>query len=154
GDNPRVLAFVREYEGDAVLVVANLSRYVQTTRLNLDRFRTATPVELFGRIRFPEITELPYFISLGPHDFYWLALERPAAAEVAADWPTLKARGSWEDLLDLKRRRQLAQALIRYATQRRWFRSKARARKDAWVADVIRLDGEHRFALALLHIEY
>src|SRR3954463_1981028 len=36
-DNPRVLAFVRVYEGETVLVVANLSRSVQCTRLKLDR---------------------------------------------------------------------------------------------------------------------
>ena len=52
------------------------------------------PIELFGRMRFPEITEAPYFISLGPHDFYWLALERAAGAEVAAERPTLAARGA------------------------------------------------------------
>jgi maltose alpha-D-glucosyltransferase / alpha-amylase len=154
GDNPRVLAFVREYEGDAVLVVANLSRYVQCTRLNLDRFRSAAPVEVFGRIRFPEITEAPYFMSLGPYDFYWLQLERSHAAEVASDWPTLSARGNWTELLDPKQRRSLAQALIRYAVQRRWFRSKARARKDVQIVDVIRLDNDPRFAIVLLQVEY
>jgi maltose alpha-D-glucosyltransferase / alpha-amylase len=154
GDNPRVLAFVREHEGDAVLVIANLSRYVQCTRLNLDRFRGAVPTELFGRMRFPEIADQPYFMSLGPHDFYWLALERSHAAETAEDWPSLSARGSWTELLEPKRRRALAHALIRYASQRRWFRSKARARKDVSITEVIRLDQESRFAIALLHVEY
>ncbi len=154
GDNPRVLAFVREYEGDTVLVIANLSRYVQCTRLNLDRFKGTTPVELFGRTRFPEVGEAAYFMSLGPHDFYWLALEKPQAAENAADWPTLQARGTWESLLDPAARRALAKALFRYASQRRWFRSKARDRKDVSITDVIRLDGEPRFAIALLHVEY
>ena len=154
GDNPRVLAYVREYEGDAVLVVANLSRFVQFTRLNLDRFRSAVPVELFGRMRFPEITEQPYQLSLGPYDFYWLALERPQPTEMATDWPTLVGRRAWTELLEPKRKRALAQALIRYASQRRWFRSKARARKEVSIADVIRVDPEGRFAIALLHVEY
>src|SRR5215204_1972036 len=57
GDNPRVLAFVREHEGEAVLVVANLSKYVQCARINLERFKNMVPTELFGRMRFPEITE-------------------------------------------------------------------------------------------------
>ena len=56
------------------------------------------PVELFGRIRFPEVTEAPCFFSLGPHDFYWLALEKAEPAEVAANWPTLRARVSWTAL--------------------------------------------------------
>ena len=154
GDNPRVLAFVRELDGDAVLVVANLSRYVQCARLNLDRFRAATPVELFGRIRFPDITEAPYFVSLGPYDFYWLQLERPQVAEVAADWPALTAHATWTELLEPRRRRALAGALIRYASQRRWFRSKARSRKDVTILDVIRLDNDPRFAVVLLQVEY
>ncbi|HEY6180101.1 MAG TPA: maltose alpha-D-glucosyltransferase, partial [Kofleriaceae bacterium] len=94
GDNPRVLAFVREYEGESVLIVANLSRTVQCTRLGLERFKAKVPTELFGRTRFPEITEAPYFLSLGPHDFYWLSLDRPPSAE-PADRPALAARTSW-----------------------------------------------------------
>ena len=39
-----------------------------------------TPVELFGHNRFPRIGELPYLLTLGPHDFYWFTLERGAAA--------------------------------------------------------------------------
>jgi maltose alpha-D-glucosyltransferase/alpha-amylase len=153
GDNPRVLAFVREHEGEAVLVVANLSRYVQCTRLQLERHRATVPVELFGRMRFPEIGDEPYFMSLGPHEFYWLALERSQPVE-AADRPSLTVRASWAELLDPVRRRQLAQMLIRYAAQRRWFRSKARARKEVSIRDVIRIDGEPRFAIVLLQVEY
>jgi maltose alpha-D-glucosyltransferase/alpha-amylase len=36
------------------------------------------PVELLGDTRFPTIGEDPYFLSLGPHGFYWFRLE-PAA---------------------------------------------------------------------------
>jgi maltose alpha-D-glucosyltransferase / alpha-amylase len=154
GDNSRVLAYVRELEGETVLIVANLSRYVQCARLNLDRFKQMLPVELFGRIKFPEITEAPYFVSLGPYDFYWLALERPHAGEGAADWPTVAARGDWTSLLEPKSRRTLAEALVRYASQRRWFRSKARDRKEVRITDIIRFDDEPRFAIALLHVEY
>src|SRR5690606_15239883 len=59
GANARLLAYVREYEGDTVLVVANLSRCVQCTRPNPARFRWAVPALLFGRTRSPEITEQP-----------------------------------------------------------------------------------------------
>ncbi|HSR97199.1 MAG TPA: maltose alpha-D-glucosyltransferase, partial [Kofleriaceae bacterium] len=111
GDNPRVLAFVREHEGESVLVVANLSRFVQCVRLGLDRFKAMTPVELFGRMRFPDISDQPYFMSLGPHDFYWLALERPQSAETAAERPPLMVRGTWTALLEPARRVQLARAL-------------------------------------------
>jgi len=154
GDNPRVLAFIREYEGESVLVVANLSRFVQATRLNLDSFNATVPVELFGRMRFPEITELPYFMSLGPHDFYWLSLEKPHAAELAGERPTLTVEGSWTALLEQPQRRLLARTLMAYVAQRRWFRGKARHRKNASIVDVLTFDHDQRFAIALLHVEY
>jgi maltose alpha-D-glucosyltransferase / alpha-amylase len=154
GDNPRVLAFVRELDGEAVLVVASLSRFVQGVRLNLERFKGMIPSELFGRMKFPEITEAPYFISLGPYDFYWLGLDRPQTAETAAERPPLTARGSWTALLEPARRAQLARALLGYAAQRRWFRSKARTRKQVAISDVLTFAHEPRYAIVLLHIEY
>jgi maltose alpha-D-glucosyltransferase/alpha-amylase len=152
GDNPRVLAFVREHEGEAVLVVANLSRFVQCVRLELGRFKAMMPIELFGQIPFPEITDAPYFISLGPHNFYWLALSRPQA-EAFADRPSIAVRGAWTAVFELPRHAQLARALVAYATQRRWFRGKARPRKRVSIADVIRFP-DARFAIVLLTVEY
>jgi len=153
GDNPRVLAYVREHEGDTVLVVANLSRFVQCARLNLDRYRGTIPVELFGRMRFPDVTEVPYFMSLGPYDFYWLMLEKAQLPELA-ERPTLTARGAWTEILAPAHRRSLARTLIRYASQRRWFRSKSRQRKEVAITDIIRLDPDGRFAIALLYVEF
>jgi len=153
GDNPRVLAFVREYEGEAVLVIANLSRFVQCARLNLDRFKGTIPTELFGRMRFPEIADAPYFVSLGPHDFYWLALERPQAADVL-ERPALTARGTWMSLLEPKARPSLARALMPYIAHCRWFRGKARVRKQTAITDVLVFDNDPRFAIVMLAIEY
>jgi maltose alpha-D-glucosyltransferase/alpha-amylase len=33
------------------------------------------PVELTGRVPFPAIGELPYFVTLAPHGFYWFRLQ-------------------------------------------------------------------------------
>ncbi|HEY3806998.1 MAG TPA: maltose alpha-D-glucosyltransferase [Kofleriaceae bacterium] len=154
GDNPRVLAFVREYEGERVLVIANLSRFVQVARLNLEMHRGNTPVELFGRERFPDIAETPYFISLGAYDFYWLSLEKPPAAEQPGSKPTAIARAVWTDVLAPARYAQLARVLILYARDRRWFRAKARTRTHVSITDVIRFSEQDRFVIALLRVEY
>ncbi|MBL9018416.1 MAG: maltose alpha-D-glucosyltransferase [Myxococcales bacterium] len=153
-DNPRVLAFIREYQGERVLVVANLSRFVQGVRLQLEARKGDVPVELFGRMKFPEIGESPYFMSLGPHNFYWLQLTQPQALESAAERPPLKGRQSWHSLLEPARRVELAQRLLAYASQRRWFRSKARTRKQKSITDVITFGPESRFAIVLLNVEY
>ncbi len=75
--NTKVLAYTRQYEGQHVLIVNNLSRFCQPVELQLGRYRGATPIEMFGNTPFPPIGELPYFLTLGPHSFYWFKLELP-----------------------------------------------------------------------------
>lgn len=72
----QVLSFVRRYRNERVLVVANLSPCVQAVELDLSGDNGATPVEMFGGDGFPPIHEGPYFLTLGPYSFYWLALKR------------------------------------------------------------------------------
>jgi maltose alpha-D-glucosyltransferase / alpha-amylase len=62
-----------------VLVVNNLSRFVQPVELDLRQYSGWTPVEIIGETRFPPIGELAYFLTLGPHGFYWFRLEPPQA---------------------------------------------------------------------------
>jgi len=73
--NPSVLAFIREHGEDTILVVANLSGRSQPVSLDLARYHGTVPMELLGETRFPQITDQPYFLSLGPHGFYWFRLE-------------------------------------------------------------------------------
>ena len=78
-ENQKVLAYVRHHEGMHILCVNNLSRFSQPVELDLAAYQGAVPVELIGSVRFPAVGELPYFITLGPHGFYWFRLEMPAA---------------------------------------------------------------------------
>ena len=93
-DNPSVLAYMRsgatdelgaedvsqegvEQQEDIVLCVCNLSRFAQPAELPLIRFEGKTPIELLGRVPFPRIGELPYFVTLAPYGFYWFELVDP-----------------------------------------------------------------------------
>jgi maltose alpha-D-glucosyltransferase/alpha-amylase len=73
-ENRKVLVYLRRYEGQTILCVNNLSRFVQPVEINLQRFVGQVPVELIGNVVFPAITEQPYFLSLGPHTFYWFRM--------------------------------------------------------------------------------
>ena len=75
--NPSVLAFVREHGSDIVVCVNNLSRFAQPCELQLGRFDGKMPIELLGRVPFPRVGELPYFVTLQPHSFYWFQLVDP-----------------------------------------------------------------------------
>jgi maltose alpha-D-glucosyltransferase / alpha-amylase len=78
--NPRVLTYVRRWEGEAILCVASLSRFVQPVELDLSEFKGMTPVEMMGNVEFPPVGDLPYFLTLGPHGFYWFQLRRQKRA--------------------------------------------------------------------------
>jgi maltose alpha-D-glucosyltransferase / alpha-amylase len=73
--NTSVLAFLREHGDERILVVANLSERSQPVELDLSRFPGAVPFELLGDTRFPPVGDRPYFLSLGPHGFYWFRLD-------------------------------------------------------------------------------
>ncbi|WP_375759574.1 maltose alpha-D-glucosyltransferase [Corallococcus exercitus] len=80
-ENRKVLAFVREWEGQTVLVVCNLSRFAQPGVLDLREFNGSIPVELIGETAFPRISDLPYQLSMGPYMFLWFRLDKPVQAK-------------------------------------------------------------------------
>jgi maltose alpha-D-glucosyltransferase/alpha-amylase len=73
-ENPSVLAYLRADDDTTVLCVHNLSRFSQPCELMLGAQAGKTPVELVGRVPFPPIGDLPYFITLAPYGFYWFTL--------------------------------------------------------------------------------
>ncbi|MDA8395206.1 MAG: maltose alpha-D-glucosyltransferase [Candidatus Dormibacteraeota bacterium] len=75
-NNPSVFAFVRSSADEEVLCVNNLSRFAQPAGLALPGYAGRSPVELVGRVPFPKVGRAPYPLTLGPHGFYWLRLER------------------------------------------------------------------------------
>jgi maltose alpha-D-glucosyltransferase / alpha-amylase len=78
--NRKILAYLREYEDESILCVANLSRSAQPVELDLARFRGRLPVELLGGTSFPPLGNQPYMLTLPGHSFYWFRLTTEAAA--------------------------------------------------------------------------
>jgi maltose alpha-D-glucosyltransferase / alpha-amylase len=76
--NRTILAYVRRYENEVILCVANLRRSAQAVELDLARFKGRVPVELLGRSSFPPVGELPYMLTLPGHSFYWFELAESA----------------------------------------------------------------------------
>ncbi len=138
-DNHRVLVYTRSYEDDAVLVVANLSRFVQCVELDLSEYAGITPVELFGQSPFPAIGELPYFLTLGPHSFYWFSLkksrEKIAIDAAAGQLPTITANKSWAELLRGKSKVKIERILPAALETKRWFGGKARTVQDVAILE-------------------
>jgi maltose alpha-D-glucosyltransferase/alpha-amylase len=156
--NPRVLAFIRRYGAEQVLVVANLSRFVQYVELDLSRFKGCVPIELFGRTQFPRIGELPYLLTLGPHMFDWFSIERrddPVHEVRSHHVPRLEVAESWDHLMRSEDRERFEAVLLDYLPHCRWFRSKARQLKAARISEVLPVADEASLAyLSLVDVEY
>ena len=159
-ENRKVLAYIRRYEDEVVLVVANLSRHAQHAYLNLGSLSGVAPVELFGRTEFPVVADAPYPITLGPYGFYWFSMEaRTAALDVSRPSDTavssLMVRRGPEDLLTRSYRSRLETALGRYLRRSRWFGGKGRRTRTIAIQDIIPLatmgvDGH----FIILRVEY
>ena len=140
-ENPRVLAFVRRYQQERILIVANLSRFPQPVELDLSAFKGMVPIELFGQTSFPAIGEHPYVLTLGPLGFYWFTLEPQATPVTEREAPmrTLRVKKDWECVLQKDAKGELEDLLPAFLQTRRWFRSKARRIKSAEIVEQIRI---------------
>ncbi|HEY2827889.1 MAG TPA: maltose alpha-D-glucosyltransferase, partial [Pirellulales bacterium] len=160
-DNAKVLAFVRQFEEDRVLVVANLSRFSQYVELDLSAADGCVPVELFGHHRFPPIGKLPYLLTLGPHSFYWFALEKaPSGSDGKTDQKTsrINLHARWSEVFQGRPKSQLEWALRGWLPMHRWFGGKARSIQNVTITESIQIGGtkttEQAKYLALAHVEY
>ncbi len=79
--NRRVLVFLRRYKDETILCVNNLSRFAQYVELDLREFHGMLPLELWSKNVFPPIGELPYLLTLGPHNFLWFRILHPEQAK-------------------------------------------------------------------------
>jgi len=162
-ENRKVFACVRRYQNETVLVVANLSRFVQPVELDLAAFRSLVPIELFGRVKFPAIGDKPYFLTLGPHAFYWFSLEsqtpqlNPAAQSgpQELELPVLQAERDWAEIVESRDQLPMERALQNWLASRRWFGGKARAIKGVHVVDAVWIKfGSNKACLTLVQVEY
>ena len=160
--NRKILAFLRRYQDETILVVANLSHAAQQTQLDLAPFQGRVPVELLGRAEFVPIGDGQYYFTLGPHAFYWFSLEseraeplrfRALPSEAVGALPTLAE--TEEELFEKENQFVLEAVLLGYIKGRRWFRGKARESWGLQVLDIIPVHSP-RFAanLVLIEVEY
>ncbi|MFP3855427.1 MAG: maltose alpha-D-glucosyltransferase, partial [Anaerolineales bacterium] len=159
-DNRRVLVFLRKWQDEHLLIVVNLSRFVQAVELDLSAYRDHVPTEVFGQTPFPRIGDLPYFLTLGPHSFYWFSLEpvRERDQALVADEPdlvTLHVAGNWDEVFENKARTRLERLLPDHMQSRRWFAGKARRILSTELLDTVSLQLEKSMVyLTLVQVNY
>ncbi|MBK8906449.1 MAG: maltose alpha-D-glucosyltransferase [Rhodospirillales bacterium] len=152
--NRKVLAYLRSHEDETMLCVANMSRAPQAAELDLSAFKGRVPVELLGRAAFPPIGDLPYFIVLPGHGFYWFLLadevEAPRWHDVyetpLPDLQTLVLPHGWQSLVSGGNIRTLTRDILpEFLPNRRWFAAKGDPIESVSLEDETVLPDASRF---------
>ena len=157
--NRKILAYIREYENQRVLCVANLSRFAQPVELDLSAYVGMMPLEMLGYVEFPRIRSTAYPLTLGPYGFLWLELQ-PSPEHVASitedsDAPIqINTVTDWMSVLEGAGRRELEEAMLQpYIARQRWFGGKSRAMTGARIQDWA-LFNEGVSALVMVEVQY
>jgi maltose alpha-D-glucosyltransferase/alpha-amylase len=167
--NRKVLAYLREYEDESILCVANLSRSAQPVELDLSRYRGRVPVELMGGSSFPPIGSLPYFLTLPGHAFYWFRLATEAAVPrwhqdiPAPPEPPVVVLSAGREVgngkmpplkLGARQRTQLEkEALPGFLGTRRWFAAKGAEVERIELSESVEMRNDSRgWVLALVNV--
>jgi maltose alpha-D-glucosyltransferase/alpha-amylase len=157
--NRKILAFLRRHKDEQILVVANLSRFVQHVELDLSAARGCVPVELFGRTQFPSVGSNLYPLTLGPHAFYWFELE-PLPAEQApvavapAEPAVVEVPITKLSFLHSQARGLIEPMLQSYLQATAWAGGPFEEIKMARFADVVRLPNNTPMFLTLVDLDY
>jgi maltose alpha-D-glucosyltransferase / alpha-amylase len=157
--NRKGFAYLREYEGETILCVANLARSSQAVELDVSDYAGRIPVEMLGNSIFPPIGQLTYLLTLPPYGFYWFVLTNDAqlpswhspAPEPLPEYNTFVLRPGPDDMFSPAQRKEFEiEVLPPYLSKRRWFAAKDKTLKSARVALAERLGTRREMAMVTI----
>ena len=156
--NAKVLAFVRTFEKQRIIVVANLSQFSQSTILNLSEYKGCDITEVFSQNRFFSVGEGEYPITIGPYGYFWFQADvaEKKEKEASGELHLLKTDVSWEKLFDNYNELRVLErkVLIPFMKKCRWFGGKARVVSKVAIKKTIpvKVDGDtHFFGVIEVH---
>ncbi len=159
-DNTKVIAFVRTYREEQVLVIANLSRYALAVNVEMQAFKGLTPVEVFSQNKFQKIGSRPYPFTLFPYGYFWFKLvdEKEKVHVVPLNERVMPEVNRWADLVNATNEDIVKnQILLPYLSNQMWFNKRHRSVESLRIFDAIPIQGKpHQFEgyTLLLEINY
>jgi maltose alpha-D-glucosyltransferase/alpha-amylase len=158
--NAKVLAFVRTYEQQRLIVVANLSQFSQATTLNLTDFKDCDITEAFSQNRFRSVETAEYPITIGPYGYFWFQADDSDKKEAATGGNELqlfKTEISWERVFgNYNEVRVFERKILQpFMKKCRWFGGKAKIISKMGLHKVIplKVEGETHF-LTIIEVHY
>lgn len=158
-DNPKVIAFVRQHEGETLLAVINLSRFSQVVEIDLSRFAGFVPEEIFSGNTFPLIKDSPYILTLGFYDYFWLLLrkeEERAEVPGVEEIPQLSTSGKWGSVFEGKAKERFEKNMLSlFIRRQRWFGGKGRKLLQTRISENIPVGDDEKIArLLFVEVQY
>jgi len=142
-NNSKVLAFIRQYQNENILVVINLSRFSQAVELDMVKYSDYTPYEIFSRNKFPAIKNTPYVLTLGFYDYFWFILKKnEEVIKISeSEIPELTVHNNWKRVLFEKSKLRLEQDILPYYMEKcKWFKGKNRMIRNLRISESIPID--------------
>jgi maltose alpha-D-glucosyltransferase/alpha-amylase len=142
--NRKVLAYLRELDGESILCVANMSRAPQAVELDLHEYQGRVPVELMGRSAFPPVGEMPYLLTLPAYGFYWFLLADEAEApgwhvewvQSMPEFMTLVLKNGIDGVIAGRNKDMVESQILKgFLPNQRWFAAKDDAITEATGSD-------------------
>ncbi len=146
-ENPKVLAFIRSYTDETILVIINLSRFAQAVSLDLSAYSGCVPIDLFSGNEFPQIKDEPYQFTMGINDYFWFQLVQshdPVQSPAEHDVPSLDLYGRWDNLLQRNGLEILEKEILPpYLFSSHWSRATSKRLLDVQIKDRIPITSDH-----------
>ncbi len=157
-NNSKILAFIRSYNEEKILVIINLSRYSQQAELDLSDYEGYTPTEVFSQNDFSTIGTEPYIFPLQFKNYFWFELKKKEEEEFAdslsSDPRLILTSGKWNEMQP-ETKAKLRKLFLNYVRKSRWFRGKAKKIKNVEITDVVPLSkGSLKSYVFLIETDY
>ncbi|MFO8068048.1 MAG: maltose alpha-D-glucosyltransferase [Bacteroidales bacterium] len=141
-NNPKILAFTREFEDEKILVIVNLSRYSQHVELDLHEYAGNIPIEAFSHNEFPMITDEPWAFSMQFKNYFWFELQKSEKKEdkkvVNQDVISLNEK-QWTTP-DKSFQKTIKNVLYDFILRSKWFKGNVRKLRDVKIIDIFILN--------------
>jgi len=161
--NRKAFAYLREYEGETILCVANLARSSQAVELDVSDYAGRIPVEMLGNSVFPPIGQMTYLLTLPPYGFYWFLLSTDSqlpswhspAPEPLPEYNTFVLRPGPDDMFTAAQRQLFeTEVLPPYLAKRRWFAAKDKTLKSARIMQAFRIGARREMAMVTVEASH
>lgn len=158
--NNKILCFIRTYESQRIILVANLSQFSQVTTLDLSAYKDCDVTEVFSQNRFLNVGDGQYSLTLGPYGYYWLQLDNVEVKEKVdanGELPLFSTDLSWDKAFSNYNEKRFFErnVLPTFMKKCRWFAGKAKAIAKMSLLKMIpvKIDGRSHY-LNLIEVHY